>query len=372
MKHRRLAKLTLLSLSAALALSAQARIGETKNDIQARMLTKTGGAYAYPSKEERFREAMELPYKYAFLIMPGDVKQCFFFKRPDAQTTTAADTVQQHELYGWEVNMSLQSDKSVLEFYRRHGDPMTIEEAVELFNLQKKPDARWKRSEFVDSVKSWEVSIKDGKPSVKAKSSAELGAVLPTAQSRFIYIDVPDDVRASTDFPQSLQAQIIAYEQRNAYAKYRQYLEKQNAIKAQKTTRQQKKTNAPVANAGTRKIIPADGYTHRYVETEFFSPDNALLSRVGYYVDDIFLCDRPITSPTKEVRLTMKIPNQPGTAFGYSFETSDGEVRAKLYKNAVLFFDAKFDSRLREYMESLYKKQCERRAEEAKESVTKF
>ena len=50
--------------------NAQARIGETRNDMQARMMTKSGGAYFYPSKEERFREAMELPYKYAFLLMP--------------------------------------------------------------------------------------------------------------------------------------------------------------------------------------------------------------------------------------------------------------------------------------------------------------
>ena len=66
--------------------TAFARIGEDKNAIQGRLFTKTGGAYIYPSKEERFREAMELPYKYMFLLMPNDTKQCFFFKRADETT----------------------------------------------------------------------------------------------------------------------------------------------------------------------------------------------------------------------------------------------------------------------------------------------
>ena len=68
------------------------------------MMTKSGGAYFYPSKEERFREAMELPYKYAFLLMPKDSQNYFFFKRSDTSTTTTSDTVQQHDLHGWELH----------------------------------------------------------------------------------------------------------------------------------------------------------------------------------------------------------------------------------------------------------------------------
>ena len=72
------------------------------------------------------------------------------------------------------------------------------------------------------------------------------------------------------------------------------------------------------------------------------------------------------------MRLSMSIPNQPDTAFGYSYETSDGKVRAKIYRNAVLFFDANFDKQLRQYMEDLYKQQSEKRIEDAKESISKF
>ena len=349
-----------------------ARIGEDKTTIQGRLFTKTNGAYIYPSREERFREAMELPYKYMFLLMPNDVKQCFFFKRPDIALTTTSDTIQQHELYGWECHLALQNDVSVIEYYRRHGDPMTVEELKTLFELQKKENATWKKSEFIDTFKKWNIQTKDGKVSINTSESNNLNGILPILPNRFIYIELPEEVKKSTDFQQSLQSQILEYEQRITYAKYRNYLEKQSQIKEQKTKRKPKKTNAPVVNAGARKIIPADGYTHKYLETEFFSADNSNVTRIGYTIEDVFFADKPIKSPTKELRLSMSIPNQPDTAFGYSYETSDGRVRAKLYRNAVLFFDAKFDKQLRQYMEDLYKQQAEKRVEEAKESTSKF
>ena len=349
-----------------------ARIGENKTDIQDRLFTKTSGAYIYPSKEERFREAMELPYKYMFLLMPANVKQCFFFKRADIASSTASDTTQQHELYGWEAHFSLQNDSSVLEFYRRHGDPITVEEIIALFELQKGENASWKKSTFVNTRKQWDIQIKDGKPSITEGQSGDAKNVLPIIPHRLIYIELYDDLKKSADFQQSLQAQILEYEQRITYAKYRNYLDKQAQIKEQKTKRKIKKTNTQTVNAGTRKIIPADGYTHKYIESEFSSADNSKVTRIGYDVEDVFISERPMSSPTKELRLSIYIPNQPDTAFGYSYETTDGKVRAKIYRNAVLFFDAKFDKQLRQYMEELYKKQVEKRAEEAKNSISKF
>ena len=349
-----------------------ARIGEDKATIQGRIFTKTGGAYIYPSKEERFREAMELPYKYIFLLMPDNVKQCFYFKRPDTNTTTTSDAIRQHELYGWESHLAMQNDVSVLEYYRRHGDPITVEELTALFELQKKEGAFWKKNEFIDTRKHWDIQIKDGKPSITESKNNDLRNILPILPNRFIYVEIPESVKQSTDFQQSLQAQIMEYEQRLAFAKYRNYLDKQAQIKEQKTKRKPKKTTAPVANSGTRKIEPADPYTHRYIESEFSSADNSKTTRIGYTIEDVFFSDRPIQSPTKEVRLSMSIPNQPDTAFGYSYETSDGKVRAKIYRNAVLFFDANFDKQLRQYMEDLYKQQSEKRIEDAKESISKF
>ncbi len=361
----------ILMLSTSFSLNLNARVGETKNDIQDRMLTKTSGAYLYTAKEERLREAMELPYKYIFLLMPDDVIQCFFFKRPDVAQSTMGDTIQQHELYGWEMNFSLKGDKSVLEFYRRHGDPITKEEITALFNLQKKENSHWKKSDFISTNKKWNIAIKDGKLVYENKTSNNVADILPEIKSRFIYIEIPEDVKKSTDFSQSIQYQIVEYEQRNAYAKYRKYLDKKSEQKAAKTKRT-KKSNTPTTNASTRKINPASGYSHKYLESEFTSNDNSKVMRLGYSLEDVFLKESPLTSPTKEVRLTVKIPQQPDTAFGYSYETSDGLVRAKLYKDSVFFIDAKFDKELRSYMEELYKKQTEKRNEDAQESVSKF
>ena len=68
----------------------------------------------------------------------------------------------------------------------------------------------------------------------------------------------------------------------------------------------------------------------------------------------------------------MSIPNQPDTAFGFDYVSSDGSVRAKIYKSGVLFIDSKFDAKIRGYMEKLYKEQSEKRLEEAKASTAKF
>ncbi len=378
MKTTLLVALKTISVCAILALfatSASARIGETKNDIQDRMFTKTDGAYVYQSKEERLREALELPYKYMFLIMPDSVNQVFIFKRPDSSASTTSDVLKQHELYGWELNLALKEGKSVLEFYRRHGDPITKNELVALFDLQKKDDVHWKKSDFINSRKIWNIELKNGKPAYAVKDSKNISDLLPKIPERFIYVEIPDDVLKGTDYPQSLQFQMMEYEQRNAYANYNKYLDQKANERAAKTKKPKYTKNKPQPqkpNAGARKVTPMDSYTHRFVETEFFSNNDSTLTRTAYAIEDIFLIDRPLTSPTKDVRLTIRIPEQPDTAFGYSYETSDGTVRAKLYKNSVLFIDAKFDKSMREYMEELHKKQNEKREQDAKDSVSKF
>ena len=64
-----------LSIAALFAPAAShAKIGETRSDIEGRLLSKSGGAaYAYDSREDRYREAMELPYVNLFLTMPRSV-----------------------------------------------------------------------------------------------------------------------------------------------------------------------------------------------------------------------------------------------------------------------------------------------------------
>lgn len=135
------------------------------------MLTKTGGAYAYTSKEERLRETLELPYKHVFLLMPKDAQNFFFFKRADAATSTASDVVQQHDLYGWELHVCFDGANSALETYRRHGEPLSVEELAALFDAQTagKDGVFWRRSDFTETLKSWRVA----KPRKNARRQAE-------------------------------------------------------------------------------------------------------------------------------------------------------------------------------------------------------
>lgn len=116
------AALSIAALSAPAV--SHAKIGEPRSDIEGRLLSKIGGAaYAYDSREERYREAMELPYANLFLTMPRSVFHKFYYKRADSASATNSDTIQQHDLFGWEIHIGYNNDVSAMEFYRRHGRP---------------------------------------------------------------------------------------------------------------------------------------------------------------------------------------------------------------------------------------------------------
>ena len=261
----------------------------------------------------------------------------------------------------------LDKARRLVEFYRRHGDPITVEEVAELFNLQTaaKENVRWRRSEFSDILKTWKTSTAKtpAAPTADAEKYNDVSEILPQSATRFVYAKVPDDIRESINFAQSIPSQILEYEQRITYEKYRQYINRQSAISAAKTAptaSKNRKTKAPVANAGVRKIYPFDASTKKYVESEVFSGGE--ITRYAQFLTDVFYGGKPETSPTKDVRITVNIPDRPDTAFDFDFETTDGSVRAKIY----------FDSNLRKYLEELYREQKQTRAENAKQSTGKF
>jgi len=361
---------------------ASARISDAKNDVEGRLISKTSGAYIYASKEDRFREAMELPYKHLFLMMPRSTQNYFFYKRANDTLSANSDTVQQYDIYGWELHLCLDNDISVLEFYRRHGEPITVEELEKLFEVQTPPKEGvfWKKNNYVDVVREWNLNIKNDAfeyAPKSAKANAKISEILPKSRARFVYVEIPEDVKSATNFQQMLQSQIIEYEQRNAYEAYRQYIARQAAYSSAKTAQTsssstssaKKKTTASSVEA-PKRINPVDAYTARQLDTEIYDRDG--LSIMRYKLEDVLYGGTPVTTPTKDVRLTFYIPNQPDTAFGYDYETSDGSVRAKLYKSGVVFIDAKFDKSMRDYLETLYKKQADKRADEATLSVSRF
>lgn len=383
--------LAVATATAALSPLAHSRIGEAKNAIESRLNSKVNGAYQYSAIEDKMREVMELPYKKMFVIFPSDVQTSFYFKRAEATQSVNADTIQQHDLFGWELNLITQDNKSVLEFYRRHGDPMTVEELKGLMNsiASMRDGAYWKKNEYVPVSQQWEIGVKNGKivqmlrdkdgklnPAGELK---DLDEILPMSNTRFIYIDVPPAVQSLVNYNQSIPFKYMEQEQRAAYEKYRNYVEKQSAYSAAKTAAPSKRNSAKKGDQKitVKRVNPADAYTFRGIESTFCDIESSLkdgnkLSIIKYSLPDVLFGGKPIAKIEKEVRLTENIPQQPDTAFGYDYELSDGSVRAKLFRNAVLFFDAGFDRQMRNYMESLYKEQQAEREKEAKASLNLF
>lgn len=383
--------LAVATATAALSPLAHSRIGEAKNAIESRLNSKVNGAYQYSAIEDKMREVMELPYKKMFVIFPSDVQTSFYFKRAEATQSVNADTIQQHDLFGWELNLITQDNKSVLEFYRRHGDPMTVEELKGLMNsiASMRDGAYWKKNEYVPVSQQWEIGVKNGKivqmlrdkdgKLTPAGELKDLDEILPMSNTRFIYIDVPPAVQSLVNYNQSIPFKYMEQEQRAAYEKYRNYVEKQSAYSAARTAAPSKRNSAKKGDQKitVKRVNPADAYTFRGIESTFCDIESSLkdgnkLSIIKYSLPDVLFGGKPIAKIEKEVRLTENIPQQPDTAFGYDYELSDGSVRAKLFRNAVLFFDAGFDRQMRNYMESLYKEQQAEREKEAKASLNLF
>jgi len=367
--------------------TSHARIGENKGALEMRLLSKVNGAYQYTTIEDKLREALELPYKKMFLIFPSDVQPSFYFKRADTTLSVNGDTTQQHDLFGWEVNIQYQNSKSVMEFYRRHGDPMTPEEleALMLTMSASRDNAVWKKSNFVGVTQNWELAVKDGKivemardkdGKLEVASKIPFPQSLPISTTRFVYLEVPQAVKSLVGYNQTIPAKYMEMEQRIAFENYRKYVEKQSAYSAAKTASGAKKSKVD-SSIKVQRVNPSDGYTQRNIESIFTDIENSLkggdkVSICKYNIHDVLFGGKPIAKIEKEVRITENIPLQPDTAFGFDFELSDGSLRAKIYRNAILFIDTQFDKQMREYMENLYLQQKRERESSAKESLNLF
>lgn len=371
-----------LSIAALFAPAAShAKIGETRSDIEGRLLSKNGGAaYVYDSREDRYREAMELPYVNLFLTMPRSVFHKFYYKRADASSATNSDTIQQHDLFGWEIHIGYDDDVSAMELYRRHGDPITTEELEALMeSVAKSKNSKWKKTTYVPVARHWDIEFKDGGMKLAdadPDGKKTLREILPENPNRFVYIELPEDVSGSTNYSQSLQFQIMEAYQRVAYERYRKLVEKQSMASAAKTARANSKNARKTSGALPPKINKFGDYNMRDFES-LFQPAGAgsandSASIVKYKMKDVVVGGGAKQNRTKNVQITYTLPQQPDTMLGYDYELADGSVRAKLYYNAILFVDSAFDKAMRANLEKSYKQQSEERAEEAKASVGKF
>ncbi len=365
--------------------SASARIDEKRNSMETRLLSKSSGAYAYTSKEDKLREALELPYNKLFYIVPNIVLHNFYFKRADSKLTTHSDTLQQHDLFGWELHTCFDGDTSVLEFYRRHGDDMTPQELEALMELQKSQSS-WRRSPYVEIDRDIDYLFDKGEMKlmlrdkdgnlVEADKIETLKEILPINRKRLVYLEIPENVLKSTNFSKTVRSQMLEVEQRSVNEAYRKLVEDKAKYSAAKTSRNKgKNDNAP----NPQRVNRFDPTTHVMWENIVTDIENSLKggSKASIYkflVDDVYFGGNKVETleRSKEVSIDFEIPQQPDTAFGYTHELADGSIRAKLYKNGVLFVSAKFDKMMREQLEKLYEEQERQRKEEAADSISRF
>lgn len=351
------------------AVSSFGRIGDTKQEISDRLFGKTPHAYVYNSREDRLREALELPYKYKILMFPAGSENFFIFKNPTSGTTAQGDTITQHELYGWELHIVFHRGRSVMEFYRRHTDAMTVEELAQLMQTvpQSKTNAKW---EFITQTyinKQWQFNLKEGTIENKTLHGSELKDILPASPNKFVYVEVPDAVKFDGAYKTSLAFDMLTIEGRKANEQYRNYVERNAKQKAAKTSK-----NKNVKKSAPAKINTFAERVYRLTTQSFYNPQSGAMSVFEYYIPDVYIGGRANIRYDKTIQITVPVPRQSETAFGYTYQTQDKAVRALLYTNAVLFIDAEFDKQLREYMDGLYTKQQKVREEEAKESVANF
>lgn len=351
------------------ALSAAARIGETKSVLANRLFDKVQRAYVYSAKEDRLREALELPYKNKLFLFPDGVEHIFLYKNASSKQSAQGDTTQQHELYGWEIHIVCHNGKSVLEFYRRHGDPMTVEELEQLMQIAiKNGGDKWQYVPELPPVRKWRFDFSNG----EVKDLSRLGGkslrdILPVSSARFIYVEIPEKVQNDGAFKTSLVADMLNIARREANTRYRNYVSKQVSQKAAKTAKNKNvRKNAPA------KINVWDLQGIRHMTHTAFNPKDNVLSIFEYDVPFFQFGSRVPPSYDKSIQTTITIPLRSDTAFGYNYQTADKAVRATLYRDAILFVDAKFDSALREYMETLFRRQSAKRAMDAEESVSGF
>lgn len=382
-------------LGAGFMMSAEAKIGEAKTAIEMRMNSRTDGAYQYPN-EDAMREMLELPYYKILLMQPFGCDNTFYFKRADRQSANFQDVAVPTDLVGWEVHYTYSQGKSVIEFYRRYGDPMTFEELEGLMNIQLrgKDDVHWVKTNYVPVYGRRSVEFKDGMPfevlytpeGKKVETSKEVSAplkdILVVNPKRFIYVEIQDKYKSTSSYKQSLHSMIEADALLEANERYDEITKKRLEYTNQKTAsgksdklRGSTKSVSAKGAASRKTVIPFTGSFYRDFESSVWEEENGtpkFFNGLKYSLTNVFVGDRPINNREKVIQWTTEIPLQPDTSVGYTYELSDGSVRAIVYEKAVFFIDTNFDSEMRKYMETLYEKQAEQRELKARDSLYKF
>lgn len=135
---------TFVLISLLLAVSAQARVGETQDVIERRILQPNLGKMFFKPRDrdnpaaerERQREEREQPFYAAKAFFPADTKEGVYWKSALANQLSSEN--------GWKVHVFYLAGRSVLEAYRREGQGLNEFEVRALLAANRGASS-WKR-----------------------------------------------------------------------------------------------------------------------------------------------------------------------------------------------------------------------------------
>lgn len=333
--------------------AAYARIGESRSSFENRLMSKSDGGYQYENKEDRLREIFELPYRNLLLLFPKDTSNSFYFKKPGISLATKSDVVRQAELEGWEVHVCFFKEISVMEFYRRRGSKITPEEIAGLLEMTQNAMKKGKDEKPAEWQKRTPKKADIPKPQIEVSENfSKAVALLPRITTRMVNMKVPDEIKSSINFDTS-SASLILTEEKRRFA-----LRNKDKLAAEQAAEEAKRKE----NAKSRKSSTVRERSAALAKAKEADTKSEEVSYGG--ISDNDLEDR--------LMILQKIPDDEGTAFGYTLNLSDDSIRALLMPDGVLFIDSRFDKLLRDEMERLWLKQETERQKAYKDSLYRF
>ncbi len=352
-------KLLLFSTLFSFVISGYAKIGETGTNLKNRLTVRSGGCVMYTSKDEQYRELLELPYKDLFLIMPRDIDHMFFFKRADGKQASTGDTTDQFDLDGWEVHSTLLKNVSVMECYKRHPF-MNPEELARLMQslVKDRENVTWiATSDFV-KTSSDTTEEEETYTNTEDQLMAHLSSILPKVKNKRIEIGVSKEVASWAGYNDSLVKRMYTEAREKAFARKKSEIEADRERVAQATSRKtsQQRQTSKESNSSKISAISVTGASS---------------------LNSINLKTERDAEGT-EIKFYTSIPTQEDTAFGFNYISTDGALRAKIILGTgnvplgLLVMDTRFDKLMRTTMDKLYEEQSDLRDEAAIKSVGSF
>ncbi len=153
--------------------SLDARVGDTKSELERRLFD--AGGIAYRNNEIRQARMDGMPYNNILSHLPGSVEVRVYFKTASGRRAVQSELNARNMPAGWELHVVYVNDRSVLEVYRR-SQRMTEQERNELLAIQS-GNSYWERIEDPeDSALNFTKQLADGR--LRAREGGGNGTML--------------------------------------------------------------------------------------------------------------------------------------------------------------------------------------------------